>query len=173
MNLWHDLQSRNGKNINAIIEIPKLSRVKYEFDKESGIIKIDRVLNSSMHYPTNYGFVPRTLCGDGDPLDVMVLSHKPFKSGCVVEARPVAKLGMVDSGEEDAKILAVPAGDSRFNGIEDISDIEPRILEEIQHFFRVYKNLQKKEVLVGEWSNRQKALEAVDISIKAYKEKFA
>ncbi|NOY35552.1 MAG: inorganic diphosphatase [bacterium] len=173
MNLWHDLQPGSGEKFNAIIEIPKLSRVKYELDKESGIIKVDRVLYSPMHYPANYGFIPRTLWEDGDPMDVVVLSHEPFVPGCMVEVRAIGKLDMVDGGEGDAKILAVPDSDPRFNEIGNISDVEPHVLEEIQHFFRVYKELQKKEVLVGNWSGKKEALEAVNISIKAYKEKFA
>jgi len=173
MNLWHDLQPGSGEKFNAIIEIPKLSRVKYELDKDSGIIKVDRILYSPMHYPANYGFIPRTLWEDGDPMDVVVLSHEPFVPGCMVEARPVGKLDMVDGGEGDAKILAVPDADPRFNEIKDLSDVEPHVLEEIQHFFRVYKELQKKEVLVGNWSGRREALEAVAVSIEAYGKKFA
>jgi len=173
MNLWHDLQPGEGEKFNAIIEIPKLSRVKYELDKESGIIKVDRVLYSPMHYPANYGFIPRTLCEDGDPTDAVVLSHEPFAPGCMVGVRAIGKLDMVDGGEGDAKILAVPACDPRFSEIRDISDVEPHILEEIQHFFKVYKELQRKEVLVGNWSGKKEALEAIEASIRAYKEKFA
>ncbi len=173
MNLWHDLQPGGGEKFNAIIEIPKLSRVKYELDKESGIIKVDRILYSPMHYPANYGFIPRTLWEDGDPMDVIVLSHEPFAPGCMVEVRVIGKLDMIDGGEGDAKILSVPVSDPRFNEIDDISGVEPHVLEEIKHFFRVYKELQKKKVLVGNWSGKKEAFEAVNISIKAYKEKFA
>ena len=158
MNLWHDLQPGGGEKFNAIIEIPKLSRVKYELDKESGIIKVDRILYSPMHYPANYGFIPRTLWEDGDPMDVIVLSHEPFAPGCMVEVRVIGKLDI---------------SDPRFNEIDDISGVEPHVLEEIKHFFRVYKELQKKKVLVGNWSGKKEAFEAVNISIKAYKEKFA
>lgn len=172
MNLWHDLKSGKKEELNAVIEIPKLSRIKYELDKESGLIKVDRVLYSPMHYPTNYGFVPKTLWDDGDPLDILVMSHEPFVPGALVDARPVGVLNMIDDGESDAKILAVPSKDPRFNSIKNISDIEPHSLEEIQHFFKVYKDLQKKEVKIGGWEGREKALEAVIHSFKLYKEKY-
>jgi inorganic pyrophosphatase len=125
-----------------------------------------------MHYPANYGFVPKTLWDDGDPLDVLVLSHEPFVPGALVDARPIGVLNMTDDGESDAKILAVPAKDPRFKNISDISNIEPHILEEIQHFFKVYKDLQEKEVVVGAWEAREKAFEAVDHSLKLYNEKY-
>lgn len=174
MNLWHDLKPINGdkKNINVIIEIPKLSRVKYELDKDSGIIKVDRVLYSPMHYPTNYGFVPQTLWDDNDPLDALVISFEPFVPGCLVEAKPIGVLDMSDDGESDAKILAVPAKDPRFKNTNGISDLEEHILEEILHFFKVYKDLQKKEVIVEKWQGRKKAAETIDRSIKLYQEKY-
>ncbi|MCR4283849.1 MAG: inorganic diphosphatase [Parcubacteria group bacterium] len=172
MNLWHDLKPGEKEKLNVVIEIPKLSRIKYELDKDSGLIKVDRVLYSPMHYPANYGFVPKTLWDDGDPLDVLVISHEPFVPGCLVDARPIGILDMKDDGEGDAKILSVPARDPRFNNIKDISDLEPHILEEIKHFFKVYKDLQKKEVLVEKWEGREKALEAIEHSFNLYKEKY-
>lgn len=173
MNLWHDLKAGGRENLNVVIEVPKLSRVKYELDKDSGLIKVDRVLYSPMHYPANYGFVPKTLWDDGDPLDVLVLSHEDFVPGCIVEARPIGVLNMNDSGDDDAKILAVPTEDPRFKNTKDIEDVECHLLDEIQHFFRVYKDLQKKEVTVRDWENKSKALEAVDHSFKLYEEKYA
>jgi len=172
MNLWHDLKPGDKDKLNVVIEIPKLSRVKYELDKESGLIKVDRVLYSPMHYPANYGFVPKTLWDDGDPLDVLVLSHELFVPGCLIDARPVGILNMKDDGEGDAKILAVPTRDPRFNSVKDISDLEPHTLEEISHFFKVYKDLQKKEVLVEEWEGREKALEAIEHSFALYREEY-
>mgnify|MGYP001565245908 CR=1 FL=1 len=172
MNLWHDLKPGEKDKLNVVIEIPKLSRIKYELDKDSGLIKVDRVLYSPMHYPANYGFVPRTLWDDGDPLDVLVLSHESFVPGCLVDARPIGVLDMKDDGEGDAKILSVPARDPRFNSIKDISDIEPHILEEILHFFKVYKDLQKKEVVVEKWQGREKALEAILHSFDLYNQKY-
>ena len=173
MNLLHDLKAGDRENLNVVIEVPKLSRVKYELDKDSGLIKVDRVLYSPMHYPANYGFVPKTLWDDGDPLDVLVLSYEDFVPGCVVEARPIGVLNMNDSGDDDAKILAVPTEDPRFKNTKDIGDVESHLLDEIQHFFKVYKDLQKKEVVVRDWEDKSKALEAIDRSFELYKEKYA
>jgi inorganic pyrophosphatase len=169
MNLWHDIPFGTPEKFTAVIEIPKLSRIKYELDKDTGLIKVDRVLYSPMHYPANYGFIPQTLWDDGDPIDVLVLSHEPFVPGCLVDARPIGTLAMNDSGEDDVKLLAVPADDPRFNGISDISHLEPHSLEEIQHFFRVYKDLQKKKVEVGEWEGPAKAIEQIKKSLETYK----
>ena len=108
MNLWHDIPYGDKDGLNVIVEIPMLSRVKYELDKDTGLIKYDRVLYSPMHYPANYGFVPQTLWDDGDPLDVLVLGAEPLVPGCLVEARPIGVLDMIDGGEGDAKLLAVP-----------------------------------------------------------------
>ena len=173
MNLWHDISSGDGQSLNVIIEIPKLSRVKYELDKETGLIKFDRVLYSPMHYPTNYGFVPQTLWEDGDPLDVLVLGYEPLVPQLLITVRPIGMLEMIDSGENDAKILAVPVKDPRFKNTKDIKDLEPHLLDEIKHFFSVYKELEGKKVEVGDWKGKKEALEAVDKAIKLYKEKFA
>ncbi|MBC8465237.1 MAG: inorganic diphosphatase [Parcubacteria group bacterium] len=174
MNLWHDVSA--GKNtpdeVNVIIEIPKGSRVKYELDKDTGLIQFDRVLYSPMHYPANYGFVPRSLWEDGDPLDVLVLAHEEIVPGALVEARVIGVLDMKDDGEGDAKVLAVPVTDPRFNNTKDISDLEPHLLSETKHFFSVYKQLQKKEVEVGDWKGREAALEAVKHSFDLYREKY-
>jgi len=173
MNLWHDLKPGKAHKLNVIIEIPKLSRIKYELDKETGLIKFDRVLYSPMHYPTNYGFVPQTLWDDGDPLDILVIAHEELIPGCLVESRAIGALEMIDGGEDDIKILAVPVADPRFEHTKNISDIEPHLLAEIKHFFKVYKDLQKKKVEVGEWGDANKALQAVEKSIQLYKEKFS
>ncbi len=172
MNLWHDIAPGTASALNVIIEIPKLSRVKYELDKETGLIKFDRVLYSPMHYPANYGFVPQTLWEDGDPLDVLVLAHEPLIPGCLIEARVIGALEMNDGGEDDIKVLAVPIADPRFKGIEDTSDVEPHILEEIKHFFKVYKDLQKKEVKVGAWLDAAAAQKAAERSFSLYAEKY-
>lgn len=172
-NLWHDIPFGKGNNkFNVIIEIPKLSRVKYELDKETGLIHVDRVLYSPMHYPANYGFVPQTLWDDGDPLDVLVMSHEPFVPGCLVEVRPIGIMQMTDDGDSDAKLLAIPAKDPRFSTINDISDLEPHTLEEISHFFKVYKDLQNKEVVVGAWENHEGAERAFDHSRELYIQKY-
>ena len=169
MNLWHDIPYGNKDVLNVIIEIPMLSRVKYELDKDTGLIKYDRVLYSPMHYPANYGFVPQTLWDDGDPLDVLVLGAEPLVPGCLIQARPIGVLDMVDGGEGDAKILAVPAADPRWKNTNDIADLEPHVLEEIKHFFTVYKDLQKKKVEVGEWRDAASAKADVVKSIESYK----
>ena len=169
MNLWHDIPYGNKDVLNVIIEIPMLSRVKYELDKDTGLIKYDRVLYSPMHYPANYGFVPQTLWDDGDPLDVLVLGAEPLVPGCLVEARPIGVLDMVDGGEGDAKVLAVPAADPRWKNTNDIADLEPHALEEIKHFFTVYKDLQKKKVEVGEWRDAASAKADIVKSIESYK----
>ncbi len=173
MNLWHNIPAGTKENFNVIVEIPKLSRVKYELDKETGLIHVDRVLYSPMHYPANYGFVPQTLWDDGDPLDVLVLSHEPFVPGCLVAARPIGVLSMIDGGDSDAKVLAVPTNDPRFNSVQDLTDLEPHILEEIQHFFRVYKDLQKKEVNVGDWEPKAKAMSDFEHAQKQYQVKYS
>mgnify|MGYP001606887255 FL=1 len=172
MNLWHDIAPGTAEKLNVIVEIPKGSRIKYELDKDTGLIKFDRVLYSPMHYPANYGFVPQTLWKDGDPLDVLVLAHEAIIPGALVEARAIGSLEMTDGGDDDVKVLAVPISDPRFNNTKDISDLEPHLLEEIKHFFQVYKELQKKEVAVGAWSGNGEVKEIVDISIALYNEKF-
>ncbi len=172
MNLWHDIPHGEKDALNVIVEIPMLSRVKYELDKDTGLIKYDRVLYSPMHYPANYGFVPQTLWEDGDPLDVLVLGAEPLVPGCLVEARPIGVLDMVDGGEGDAKVLAVPVADPRWKNTKDVSDLEPHYLEEIKHFFTVYKDLQKKKVEVGDWRDRASAEKDVLRSFDLYSEKY-
>lgn len=171
-NLWHDIPAGAKESLNVIIEIPKLSRIKYELDKETGLIMFDRVLYSPMHYPANYGFVPQTLWGDGDPLDVLVIGHEPLIPGCLIKVRPIGILSMNDSGEDDAKVLAVPEKDPRFANVRDIKDIEPHFLEEVRHFFMVYKDLQKKKVEVGAWQGVESAMEAATQSFANYAEKY-
>lgn len=171
-NLWHDIAIGDITNFNAIIEIPKLSRIKYELDKETGLIHVDRVLYSPMHYPANYGFIPQTLWADGDPLDVLVISHEPFIPGCLVKSRAIGIMEMTDDGESDSKLLAVPTNDPRFNNLKNLSDVEPHILEEISHFFRVYKDLQKKEVKIGDWKDKEEAQKAITESINLYRQKY-
>ena len=167
-NLWHDVSRKSKDEFNVIVECPKGSRVKYEVDKETGLIEFDRVLYSPMHYPTNYGFVPQTLWEDGDPLDVLVMAFEELVPGCLVKCRALGVLDMVDSGEGDAKVLAVPVKDPRFESVKTIDDVEPHLLEEISHFFKVYKDLQKKEVEVGEWRSREEALKDIERSFELY-----
>ncbi|OHA58839.1 MAG: inorganic pyrophosphatase [Candidatus Vogelbacteria bacterium RIFOXYD1_FULL_44_32] len=172
MNLWHDIPAGDASALNVIIEIPKLSRIKYELDKETGLIGVDRVLYSPMHYPANYGFVPQTLWDDGDPLDVLVMSHEPFVPGCLVKVRPVGVMEMTDDGDSDAKVLSVPAKDPRYNSIQNLTDIDPHTLEEIKHFFKVYKDLQKKEVVVADWRDKSEATKDIQHSFDLYQKKY-
>ncbi len=171
-NLWHDIDRENSKEFNVIIEIPKGSRIKYELDKKTGLIKFDRVLYSPMHYPGDYGFIPQSLWEDGDPFDVLVLTREPLVPGCLVKCRAVGVLDMIDGGEGDAKVLAVPITDPRFNHILDLKNVNPHILKEIKHFFSVYKELQNKEVEVGDWRDKKEAIKDIEKSFKLYDQKF-
>ena len=171
MNLVNDIPAGNADEMNVIVEIPMGSRVKYEVDKATGLIKFDRVLYSPMHYPAHYGFVPQTLWDDGDPLDALILGHESLVPGCLVEARPIGVLDMIDGGDGDAKVLAVPVSDPRYKEIKDITDVQPHTLEEIKHFFKVYKDLQKKKVEVGEWRNAAEAKKDFAKAIELYKKK--
>lgn len=150
--------------INVIIEIPKGSQNKYEFDEEFGIFKLDRVIYGSYHYPLDYGFIPGTRSEDGDHLDALVIGSNPLFTGCLAEVRPIGLLNMIDSGEPDAKVLAVQAHDPRFDTIKNIKDVEtsnPHLLKEIMNFFETYKILQKKEVKISGWSDAVAAKEEI------------
>ncbi len=171
-NLWHDVDRKKAEEFNVIIECPKGSRVKYEVDKETGLIKFDRVLYSTDHYPADYGFVPQTLWEDGDPLDVLVLTHEALVPGVLVRCRPLGYLEMIDGGEDDIKILAVPVKDPRFEYIKSLDDVDPHFLKETKHFFQTYKDLQNKKVEVGEWKTKDDAITATKKSFELYDEKF-
>ena len=178
MNLWHEVS--RGKNIpeelNVIIEIPKNSPNKYEIDKETGLIALDRANYSSSPYPFDYGFVPQTLWEDGDALDVIVLTTYPLDTGILVRVRPVAVMEMIDSGESDFKILAVPVDDKRWEDVHDLADINKHTIKEYVHFFENYKELKKGEkgiVTIPKISGKAEALEAVLKSVKLYEEKFS
>ncbi len=146
MNLLHDVDPGNEDVMNVIVEIPKFSKNKYEIDKATGIIALDRVMHSAQDYPFDYGFVPQTLWDDGDALDVLLLTTYPLYPGILVPARPIAIFNMIDDGEGDAKIIAVPKKDPRWDEVKDLSDINPHTLKEIEHFFSTYKKVQNKEV---------------------------
>jgi len=173
MNLYTDIDPGTPLEMNVIIEIPKGSQNKYELDKETGVIALDRVLYSAQTYPFDYGFVPQTLWDDGDALDVLVLTTAPLMPGVLVKARPVGILPMVDSGEADEKVIAVPVNDPRFAHIKDIGDVNPHTLKEIAHFFTTYKLLQKKEVTVKEAEGRKEAEAAFERGKKLYTDKHA
>lgn len=148
MNLLHDIAPGTAEEMNVIIEIPKDSHNKYEIDKKTGLIKLDRANYSSAAYPFDYGFVPQTLWDDGDALDVIVLTTYPLNVGVLVTARPVGILHMVDGGDADEKIIAVPTEDKRWDDVQDLGDINQHQLKEFVHFFETYKELKGKPVVV-------------------------
>jgi inorganic pyrophosphatase len=145
------LGDRQPDEINVIVEIPAGSRNKYEYDKKLDILRLDRALHSSIHYPGDYGFAPQTLALDGDPMDILVLVIEPTFSGCLVAARPIGLLEMIDGDNEDDKILAVPVGEPEFDEIHNYTQIFPHLLRKISHFFETYKALEGKQTRVGGW----------------------
>ena len=169
MNLLHDIKPGSSEEMNVIIEIPKFSKNKYEIDKETGIIALDRVMHTAQDYPFDYGFVPQTLFDDGDALDVVMLTTHPLAPGILVKARPVAIMEMMDDGERDDKIVAVPVDDPRFDDIKDIGDLNKHFIKEMTHFFETYKKVQGKEVSIGEWRGADVAKEAFVRSCEMYK----
>ena len=171
MNLLHDIDSGTKEVMNVVIEIPKGSKNKYEIDKHTGIIKLDRVMHSAQDYPFDYGFVPQTLWDDGDALDVVLLTTHPLAPGILVEARPIGIMHMVDGGEPDEKIIAVAASDPRYADVKDIADANQHVLKEIAHFFATYKQIQKKEVQVGDFENRAAAEAAFERGRSLYQAK--
>ncbi|KND51492.1 MAG: inorganic pyrophosphatase [Parcubacteria bacterium C7867-007] len=171
MNLLHDIPAGSKDEMNVIVEINKGSKNKYEIDKETGIIALDRVMHSAQDYPFDYGFVPQTLWDDGDALDVVLLTTYPLFPGLLVSARPVGIMHMIDGGEADEKVIAVPVGDPRFAEVQDLADINKHTLKEIAHFFATYKQIQKKEVQVGEFEGADAAKAAFERSRQLYSEK--
>jgi inorganic pyrophosphatase len=157
--------------INVLIEIPGGSKNKYEYDKELQAFALDRVLYSSVQYPFDYGFVPNTLADDGDPLDGMVIIDEPTFPGCVIVARPIGMLEMIDGGDRDEKILCVPDKDPRYIGVKSLKDIAPHRLQEIAEFFRTYKNLEKKVTEILGWQDVDKVLPLVEKCIRSGREK--
>lgn len=174
MNLWHEISA--GENIpnviNVIVEIPKGSKNKYEIDKENGLIKLDRAMKSAQDYPFDYGFMPQSLWDDGDALDVVLLTTYPLYPGILVEARPVAVMRMIDGGEGDDKIIAVPKNDPRFEEIQELEDINKHTIKEIQHFFETYKTIDGKSVVISGVDGREAAYEAVKKGLQMYQDKF-
>ena len=175
MNPWHDIFY--GKDapeiVNSIIEISKGSKGKFELDKESGLIRLDRVLYSSVHYPANYGFIPQTFCDDNDPLDILVFSSIEIPKMCLIDSKVIGVMRMVDSGEIDDKIIAVAANDISVSYRNDISELPPHTTLEMQTFFEDYKNLEHKEVVVEQFYGREKAYEIIIEAIELYKTTFA
>ena len=175
MNLWKEIAPGTAQEMNVIIEINRGSNNKYELDKETGLIKLDRANYSAAAYPFDYGFVPQTLWHDGDPLDVIVLTTYPLLPGILVTVRPVAVMEMIDSGESDYKIIAVPTEDKRWEDVQDLADINKHTLKEFRHFFETYKVLKGKPapVEVGEVKGKDAAIAAFNESLDLYNKKFA
>ncbi len=178
MDLWHDVSrgENTPEEMNVIIEIPKNSPNKYEIDKKTGLIALDRANYSAHPYPFDYGFVPRTLWDDDDALDVIVLTTYPLAVGILVRVRPVAVMEMIDGGESDFKILAVPVDDKRWEDVQDLEDLNQHNLKEYVHFFETYKELKKGEkdvVQINGYKGKADAIAAVEKSIKLYDEKFS
>ncbi|CAK9214206.1 unnamed protein product [Sphagnum troendelagicum] len=167
---WHDLEIGPDAPavFNCVIEIGKGSKVKYELDKKSGLIKVNRVLYSSVVYPHNYGFIPRTLCEDSDPLDVLVIMQEPVLPGCFLRARAIGLMPMIDQGEKDDKIIAVCADDPEYRHYEDIKELPPHRLAEIRRFFEDYKKNENKEVAVDDFLGAASAVKAIDHSMDVY-----
>ncbi|HTR77839.1 MAG TPA: inorganic diphosphatase [Gemmatimonadaceae bacterium] len=174
IHLWRDLSPGRHppEEVTAVIEIPAGSRNKYELDKETGQMKLDRVLYSSVHYPGEYGFVPRTLHDDGDPIDVLVLLKEQTFPGCLIDVRPLGMLRMIDRGEPDDKILCVPLHDPFYGEYFDIADLPQHVLLEVEYFFSTYKTLEGKTVQVVGWEKSEAAMRAITDSIRRYAAEF-
>ena len=174
MNIWHNISKERikAKKFEALIEIPKGCKAKYELDKETGILKLDRVLYTSTVYPANYGFIPRTLADDGDPLDVLVLCGESIYPQTLVQCYPIGVITMMDGDELDEKIIAVPFKDPTYNSYYDIHELPTHVYEEMMHFFEVYKSLEHKKTTVKEICHRDEAMEIITKCIEAYEKAF-
>lgn len=170
---WHSISPgpEAPEYVRSIIEIPKGSKGKYEMDKESGLLKLDRVLFSSVHYPANYGFIPQTYCDDQDPLDILVICSIDVYPMCIIEAKVIGAMEMIDGNERDDKIIAVARNDMSVNYLNDLSELPPHTLVELKRFFEDYKNLEHKDVLVEQFMNREKAYEIIRDSRNLYEDK--
>ena len=171
MNIWHDFPEKDihPGDFSAVIEISKGSSCKYELDKVTGMLRLDRVLYTATHYPANYGFIPRTYADDGDPLDVLVLCSEPIVPMTLVQVYPIGAIRMIDGGKQDDKIIALPFSDPTHHGVRSIHELPPHIFDEIRHFFTVYKQLENKQTAVRELFDRTEAEEIVRRAIEDYK----
>lgn len=174
MNPWHDFSEERIKidNFISVIEIPRGSKNKYELDKESGMLRLDRILYTSTHYPANYGFIPRTLSEDGDPLDVLVLCQESLEPLSILECYPIGMITMIDENEEDEKIIAIPINDPFLNNYTDISELPQHQFQEIKHFFEIYKYLENKETRVDKICGREEAIATLVKCKQAYRKIF-
>ena len=174
MNIWHDISPKriSKDDFMAVIEIEKGSKCKYEMDKDTGLLKLDRILYTSTHYPANYGFIPRTYADDLDPLDVLLLCSEKIRPMTMVRCYPIGVMTMMDSGRNDEKIIAVPFDDPTYNSYTDISQIPQHKFEEIRHFFKVYKELEGKETVVNEIRGAEEARKVIQKAIDDYIENY-
>ena len=172
---WHGAGygDKAPERVNAMIEIPQGSRTKYEIDKTTGLLRLDRVIYSSFHYPVNYGFIPQTLGHDHDPLDILVLCSQSIQSLCLVDATVIGNMQMIDSGEKDDKIIAVATKDPSVNHITSIEDMPKHFINELRNYFEQYKVLENKQVYIEEFQNKEVAYQIITEAIGFYKEKFA
>jgi inorganic pyrophosphatase len=171
---WHGVPpgDQAPRIVNAVIEIPQGSRAKYEIDKESGLLKLDRVIYSSFYYPCNYGFIPQTYGDDKDPLDILVITSQSVQALCLIEAKVIGVMQMIDSGDADDKIIAVAANDPSVNHYNNIEELPPHFFEELRHFFEEYKRLENKTVQVNEFGDKAVALTIIEDAVNLYKQSF-
>ena len=170
MNIWHDISPNRIKKEDffAVIEIPNGSKTKYELDKDTGLLKLDRILYTSTHYPANYGFIPRTFAEDGDPLDVLVLCSETIHPLSLVQCYPIGVISMIDNGDPDDKIIAIPFKDPTYNSFKDISELPAHTFAEMSHFFSVYKALENKDTAIDEIKGREAAVLIIEKCIYRY-----
>lgn len=173
-NIWHDVSPERIKpdDFLCVVEIPKGSRKKYELDKETGYIILDRVLYTATHYPANYGFIPRTYGDDNDPLDVLLICAEDLEPLTLVRAYPIGVIAMIDNGSRDEKIIAIPYNDPNYNMYKSINELPRHLFDEMRHFFTVYKNLEDKETAVDEVADADVAIKVIDEAINRYNEVF-
>lgn len=174
MNIWHDIDSSRIKpeDFMVVIEIPKGSKSKYELDKQTGALKLDRILHTSTHYPANYGFIPKTYADDLDPLDVLVLCSETIYPMTLVRCYPIGVITMIDNGKNDEKIIAIPYNDPTYNEYKNIDQLPKHIFDEMTHFFTVYKALENKDTAVDEVKDSSSAIEIIRSAIENYNAKF-
>lgn len=174
MNILHDISPKeiSAESFTAVIEIPNGSKVKYELDKSTGLLRMDRILYTSTHYPANYGFIPRTHADDGDPLDVLVLCSEKLVPMSLVKCYPIGVIHMLDNGAKDEKIICIPFADPSYNSYSDINDLPVHVFQEMSHFFQVYKQLENKDTVIDDVDGPQVAKEIVAQCIDNYIEKF-
>lgn len=174
MNIWHDINPKRitPESFSAVIEISKGSKLKYELDKETGIMRLDRILYTSTHYPANYGFIPRTYAEDNDPLDVLVICSEPIASMTLVDVYPIGVINMIDSGSPDEKIIAIPHSDPNYNMYKSVFDLPEHIFNEMSHFFKVYKQLENLETDVDDLRGPEEARATIAACIDRYDRLF-